>query len=62
MTIEVEIREMKRMLDELNKKLDALLEGRETAAMTFLSHESLKEFLQSEPDFYSAKDLKVAYR
>ena len=62
MTIEVEIREIKKMLEQLNKKLDAFVHDSETVAMTTLSQQSLREFLKNEPDLYSAKDVKVAYR
>ncbi len=62
MTIELEIREVKRMVGELSKKLDALVQDRETVAMIIMSEQSLKGFLAAEPDLYSTKDLKVAYR
>lgn len=53
MTIEVEMQEIKNMLGELSKKLDALIQDRETLAMMILSQQSLKEFLTGEPDLYS---------
>jgi len=62
LTIEVEIKEIKKMLEALHKKLDALVEDRETLAMMTLSQKSLKDFLTSEPDLYSVRDVKVAYR
>ena len=62
MTIEVEIKEIKNMLGELNMKLDALIQERETLGMMSLSERALKDFLASEPDLYSSKDVKVAYR
>jgi hypothetical protein len=62
LTIEVEIKEIKEMLEELHKKLDALVENRETLAMMTLSQKSLKDFLTSEPDLYSVRDVKVAHR
>jgi len=62
MTIEVEIKEIKEMLEELHKKLDGLVQDRETLAMMTISRQSLKDFLASEPDLYSAKDVKVTYR
>ena len=62
MTIEVEIREIKEMLQKLNKRLDALVQDRETLAMMAISQQSLGDFLANEPDLYSAKDVKVAYR
>ncbi len=62
MTIEVEIKEIKEMLQQLHKKLDGLVQDRETLAMMTMSQQSLKDFLASEPDLYSAKDVKVTYR
>ena len=62
MTVEVEIQEIKNMLGELSKKLDALIQDREAVALTIFSQESLKEFLAGEPDLYSPRDVKVAYR
>jgi hypothetical protein len=62
LTIEVEIREIKEMLQKLNRRFDALVQDRETLALMAISQESLKEFLTGEPDLYSAKDVKVAYR
>jgi hypothetical protein len=61
MTIEVEIREIKEMLEQLNKKLDSLVHDRETLGMMIMSQQSLKDFLESEPEIYSVKDVKVAY-
>jgi len=62
MTIEVEIKEIKEMLQQLHKKLDGLVQDRETLAMMTMSQQSLKDFLASEPDLYSARDVKVTYR
>jgi len=62
MTIEVEIREIKEMLDELSRKIDTLVQDRETLAMMMASERSLKDFLANEPDLYSIRDIKVRYR
>jgi hypothetical protein len=62
LTIEVEIKEIKEMLEALHKKLDALVEDSETLAMMNLSQKALKDFLTSEPDLYSVRDVKVSYR
>jgi len=62
MTIEVEIKEIKEMLEQLNKKLDAFVHDREAVAMMTIAQQSLREFLANEPDLYSVKDVKVAYR
>jgi hypothetical protein len=59
MTIEVELKEIKCLLSEVSKKLDSLLEERETEILTVHEEESLKEFLEEEPDIYSIKDVKV---
>ncbi len=59
MTIEVELKEIKVLLSEVNKKLDSLLEERETAIIMSLEEQSLKEFLTEEPDIYSLKDVKT---
>lgn len=58
MTIEVELEEIKSLLSKVNKKLDSLLEERETEILTVHQEETLKEFLEGEPDIYSIKDVK----
>jgi hypothetical protein len=47
------MQEIKNMLGELSKKLDLLIQDRETLAIMILSLYSLKEFLTGEPDLYS---------
>ena len=59
MTIEVDLKEIKNLLSELNKKLDVLLEEKETLSIMALAEKSLKNFLEKEPDIYTAKDIKV---
>jgi hypothetical protein len=59
MTIEVELKEIKSLLSELKRKMDVLLEEKETSAMMVLSEKSLKEFLEKEPNIYTIKDIKV---
>jgi hypothetical protein len=61
MTIEVDIKEIKDLLSTLNKKIDALIENRETLTIMMLAEKSLKDFLEKEPDIYSVKDVKVRY-
>lgn len=61
MTIEVDLREIKSLLSVLNKKIDMLIEDRETLSLMVLTERSLKDFLEKEPDVYSVKDLKVRY-
>ncbi|WP_456369393.1 hypothetical protein [Geoglobus sp.] len=62
MGIEAELADIKRILTEMSRKLDELLEEREITAMMKLSEVSLKDFLDDEPDIYSIKDVKVRYR
>ena len=59
MTIEVDLKEIKSLLSEVNKKLDSLIENKDTKAPTVLGKKSLKDFLEKEPDIYSLKDIKV---
>jgi hypothetical protein len=59
MTIEVELKEIKSLLSEVNKKLDSLLEERETDELMVLEEHALKDFLEEEPDLYSVKDIKA---
>jgi len=62
MTIEVDVKEIKELLSALNKKLDTLIETRETLSLMILAEKSLKEFLSKEPEIYSIDDIKVIYR
>lgn len=59
MTIEVNLREIKSLLTEVNNKLDSLLEEKDTYALMALEEKSLKDFLENEPDIYSVKDIKA---
>ena len=61
MTIEVDLKEIKSLLSTLNKKIDSLIEDRETLSVMALAEKSLKDFLEKEPDIYSVKDIKVRY-
>jgi hypothetical protein len=58
MTIEVDLKEIKSLLSEVNKKLDSLLEEKDTIAIMSLAEKSLKGFLEKEPEIYSLKDIK----
>jgi len=62
MSIEVDIKEMKGLLKELNEKVDLILESKETVSIMRLAERSLKDFLEKEPDVYSLRDVKVRYR
>ena len=59
MTIEVDLREIKSLLSVLNKKIDMLIEDRETLSVMVLAEKSLKDFLEKEPDVYSVKTLRL---
>ena len=59
MTIEVNLKEIKSLLTEVNNKLDSLLEEKDTYALMVLEEKSLKDFLENEPDIYSVKDIKA---
>ena len=59
MTIEVDLREIKNLLSELNKKIDVLIEEKEILALMALTEKSLKDFLEKEPDIYTVKDIKA---
>ena len=61
METDAELNEIRGLLQTINHKLDLLLEERETMALMKLSERSLKGFLESEPDLYTDKDLKVRY-
>ncbi len=60
--LQSDIGDIKKMLRNLNKKLDRLLDERETVAAMALSEYSLQSFLEGEPNIYSPKDIKVKYR
>ena len=62
MTIEVDLKEIKNLLTTLNKKIDVLIEDKETIQFMTLAEKSLKEFLESEPDVYTVKDIKSKVR
>jgi len=61
MTVEVDLKEIKELLSSLSRKIDMLIEDRETLALMMLSEKSLKEFLEEEPDVYSIQDIRVKY-
>ncbi len=61
MTIGVDLREIKSVLSELNKKLDVLIEekDKDAYALMALAEKSLRDFLEKEPDIYTVKDIKA---
>ena len=52
MDIETEVRDIKQYLIEILAKIDKLMNVRESIAITKLSENSLRGFLESEPDIY----------
>jgi hypothetical protein len=60
--IEAEVHEIRQQVEEISKKLDILLEERETLGIMKLSEKALYKFLDEEPDLYSVNDIKAAYR
>ena len=61
MNIEAEVNEIRLQVNEISKKLDLLLQERETLAVMKVSEHSLYTFLEEEPDLYSIRDIKAAY-
>ena len=59
MTIEVDLKEIKSLLSQVNSKLDSLLEEKDIYGLMALEERSLKDFLEGEPDIYSLKDIKA---
>jgi len=62
MNIEAEVRDIKQHIIEISKKMDALLQERETVSIMKLAEGSLSKFIESEPDIYKIEDLKVRYK
>ena len=60
--VEPEIKKMKRELHDLQKKVDLMLEEKQSIQVMITSERSLGEFFSDEPAIYSEKDLKVKYR
>lgn len=62
MNIEAEVRDIKRYVIEISKKVDELLFEKEIVSMMKLSEKSLSGFFENEPDIYKIADLKVRYK
>ncbi|MEX2706741.1 MAG: hypothetical protein Q6352_016030 [Candidatus Freyrarchaeum guaymaensis] len=60
MNVEAELKEIKKYVVEISKKLDELIYETEILSMMKISEKSLK-FLENEPDIYGVEDLKVRY-
>ncbi|MHA1652883.1 MAG: hypothetical protein ACTSYX_05700 [Candidatus Thorarchaeota archaeon] len=61
MSIEAELREIKKHILEISRKLDELIHEREIVSLMRLSERSL-EFLEEEPDIYTVEDLRTRYK
>ena len=59
MTIETDLEEIRNILSTLNKKLDVLIEDKESLQYMGLAEKSLKDFLEKEPDIYTVNDIKT---
>lgn len=57
-----ELMRIEKKLEHIERLLNELLEVKEGYAIMKLSEESLRDFLEDEPDLYSEEDLKVRYR
>jgi len=62
MNIEAEVRDIKQHVIEISRKIDELLQERETISMMKLAERSLSRYVESEPDIYRIEDLKVRYK
>lgn len=60
--IDADVREIKEEILLLSRKMDLLLDQRETLAMMKLSERSLSSFLADEPDLYTLADCKAVIR
>jgi hypothetical protein len=56
-----DLREIKDLLFNVDKKLDLLIDRSESLAIMRLSEYSLREFLLDEPDLYSIDDVKSRF-
>lgn len=59
--VESEIKSMKQELRDLQKKVDSMLDERQSILAMTATERSLSEFFLDEPAIYSEKDLKVKY-
>jgi hypothetical protein len=62
MKLETEVKDIKKYVIEISKKIDELLYEKEIISMMKLSERSLSEFFENEPDIYKIEDLKVRYK
>jgi hypothetical protein len=62
MNIEADVREIRQQVEAISKKLDQLLLERETLGIMKISERSLYAFLDDEPELYSVRDIRTAYK
>jgi hypothetical protein len=62
MNIEADVKEIRQQVAEIARKLDLLLQERETLAVMKVSEQALYTFLEEEPDLYSVSDIRAAYK
>lgn len=62
MNIEADVKEIRAQVKEISRKLDIILQERETIGIMALSERALYPFLDEEPDLYSVQDIKAAYK
>jgi hypothetical protein len=60
--IETEVKDIKRYVIEISKKIDELLYEKEITSMMKLSEKSLASFFEGEPDIYKITDVKIRYK
>lgn len=59
--VESDIRVINKGIQQLNRRIDLILEQQDTLGMMRLSDRSLASFLSEEPDIYTIADCKVVY-
>ena len=62
MNVESEIKEIRKYVIEISKKLDDILYEKEITSIMKLSEKGLSDLLDNEPDIYTMDDLKVKYK
>ena len=62
MNVESEIKEIRKYVIEISKKLDDILYEKEITSIMKLSEKGLSDLLHNEPDIYTMDDLKVKYK
>ena len=60
MNIEADVKEIRQQINEISRKLDLLLQERESLAVMKVSEQALSTFLEEEPDLYSVSDIRAA--